>query len=251
MKEWITGRNPVYEVLRAGKRQVFKLMVAGAAEEKGRIADIIQLANQKRIKVEKVQRQQLDAITAGEANRTESHQGVAIQVSGYQYADLADIWELAEKRAEPMFILLLDMIQNPQNLGTLLRTAEVVGVHGVVMPLARAAGITPAVVHASVGASEHLHIVQANLAQVVEDLKKKDVWVVGLEGGEGSTLASQVRLDGALALVVGNEGEGIRPLVARKCDVMMRLPMRGKVESLNAAVAGSVALYLAYNTRLK
>lgn len=251
MKEWITGRNPVYEVLRAGKRQVFKLMVAGAAEEKGRIADIIQLANQKRIKVDKVQRQQLDAITAGEANRTESHQGVAIQVSGYRYGDLADIWELAEKRAEPMFVLLLDMIQNPQNLGTLLRTAEVVGVHGVVMPLARAAGITPAVVHASVGASEHLHIVQANLAQVVEDLKKKEVWVVGLEGGEGSIPASQVRLDGALALVVGNEGEGIRPLVARKCDVMMRLPMRGKVESLNAAVAGSVALYLAYNTRLK
>lgn len=249
MKEWITGRNPVYEVLRAGRRQVFKLMIAGAAEEKGRIADIIQLAGQKRIKVDKVQRQQLDSIIPPESKGTESHQGVAIQVSGYQYAALADITDLARERQEPLLILILDMIQNPQNLGTLLRTAEVVGVHGVIMPLARAAGITPAVVHASVGASEHLLVAQANLAQAIDELKKSDIWVVGLEGGETAQPASKVRLDGALALVVGNEAEGIRPLVARRCDVLMSLPMHGKIESLNAAVAGSIALYLARQTR--
>lgn len=249
MKEWITGRNPVYEVLRAGRRQVFKLMIAGAAEEKGRIADIIQLAGQKRIKVDKVQRQQLDSIIPPESKGTESHQGVAIQVSGYQYAALADIIALAKERQEPMLVLLLDMIQNPQNLGTLLRTAEVVGVHGVIMPMARAAGITPAVVHASVGASEHLLVAQANLAQAIDELKKSDIWVVGLEGGETAQPASKVRLDGALALVVGNEAEGIRPLVARRCDVLMSLPMHGKIDSLNAAVAGSIALYLARQTR--
>lgn len=249
MKEWITGRNPVYEVLRSGRRQVFKLMVAGAAEEKGRIADIIQLAGQRRIKVDKVQRQQLDAVIPPEARSTESHQGVAIQVSGYQYADLQDVLERADERQEPLLILMLDMIQNPQNLGTLLRTAEALGVHGVIMPLARAAGITPAVVHASVGASEHLLVVQANLAQVIDELQKKDVWVVGLEGGESAQPVAQVRLDGPLALVVGNEGEGIRPLVAKRCDVLLRLPMHGKIESFNAAVAGSIALYLARQTR--
>ncbi len=250
MKEWITGRNPVYEVLRAGRRQVFKLMIAGAAEEKGRIADIIKLAGQKRIKVDKVQRQQLDSLIPPESKGTESHQGVAIQVSGYQYAALADIPALARERQEPLLVLLLDMIQNPQNLGTLLRTAEAVGVHGVIMPLARAAGITPAVVHASVGASEHLLVAQANLAQAIDELKKTDIWVVGLEGGETAQPASKVRLDGALALVVGNEAEGIRPLVARRCDVLMSLPMHGKIESLNAAVAGSIALYLARQTRI-
>ena len=251
MKEWITGKNPVYEVLRSGRRQVLKLIIAGAAEEKGRIAEIIKLAGLRRIKVEKVQRQVLDAITAEEPNRMESHQGVAIQVSGYQYRYFDDILALARERDEPLFVLLLDMIQNPQNLGTLLRTAEAVGVHGVIMPLARAAGITPAVVHASVGASEHLIVAQANLSQAIDELKKANAWVVGLEGGEGSTPATDVRLDGALALVVGNEGEGMRPLVSRKCDVLMRLPMRGQVDSLNAAVAGSVALYLALAARSK
>jgi 23S rRNA (guanosine2251-2'-O)-methyltransferase len=143
------------------------------------------------------------------------------------------------------------MIQNPQNLGTLLRTAEIVGIHGIIMPLRRAAGITPAVVHASVGATEHLLVAQANLAQAIDTLKEAGAWVIGLEGGEEAQPANKVRLDGPLALVVGNEGEGMRLLVRQSCDVLMRLPMRGQIESLNAAVAGSVALYLALEARTK
>ncbi len=247
MREWITGRNPVYEVLRARRRDVFRLWLAAGVEEKGKIADILKLAAARKLKVERVPRGQIDEL--GEAG--EQAQGIALETSAYPYAALADIFICAKERREPLFVLVLDMIQNPQNLGTLLRTAEVVGVHGVVMPLARAAGVTPAVVHASVGASEHLRVAPVNLAQAIVELKKAGAWVIGLEGGEEAQPAHSVRLDGPLALVVGNEGEGMRPLVRKSCDVLMRLPMRGQIESLNAAVAGSVALYLALEAREK
>jgi 23S rRNA (guanosine2251-2'-O)-methyltransferase len=124
-------------------------------------------------------------------------------------------------------------------------------VHGVVIPLARTVEMTPAVVNASSGASEHLLVVQENLHQAIDELKKAGAWVVGLEGGDAATPAERVRLDGALGLVVGSEGEGMRALVAKSCDVLMKLPMRGQIESLNAAVAGSVALYMAYMARSK
>jgi 23S rRNA (guanosine2251-2'-O)-methyltransferase len=146
-------------------------------------------------------------------------------------------------------VLILDTLQNPQNLGTLIRTAEAVGVHGVLIPSHRAAEITPAVVSASAGASEHMLVAQANLAQVIDELKAADAWVVGMYEGPESKDPSEVRLDGALAVVVGSEGEGIRPLVRSKCDFLMRLPMQGQIQSLNAAVAGSVALYLVYLAR--
>ncbi|NMD32226.1 MAG: RNA methyltransferase, partial [Chloroflexi bacterium] len=168
---------------------------------------------------------------------------------GFPYSFLSDILKAGRTSNEPLFILMLDMIQNPQNLGSLIRSAEAVGVHGVVLPLARAAGITPAVVHASSGAVEHVQVCQSNLAQAIAECKEAGAWVVGLEGGDRAQPAESIRLDGSLVLVVGNEGEGIRPLVARSCDVLMRLPMRGKVDSLNAAAAGTVALYLALMAR--
>ncbi len=244
MKEWITGRNPVYEVLSARRRQVFRLWVAQGAEEKGKLAEIIQLSAGRKLRVERVPRQQIDALA-------ENPQGVALEASGYSYSALADILELARTRNEPLFVLLLDVIQNPQNLGTLLRTAESVGVHGVVIPLRRSAEVTPAVVSASAGASEHLLVVQANLAQVMDELKEAGAWIIGLEGSEQAKPVDQVRLDGSLALVVGSEGEGMRDLVRKKCDDLVALPMRGRIESLNAAVAGSVVLYLALQARLK
>ena len=148
-------------------------------------------------------------------------------------------------------MLLLDTLQNPQNLGTLLRTAEAVGVHGVIIPAHRAAEITPAVVSASAGASEHMLVAQANLANAIDRLKETDTWVVGLDESLESKSPSEVRLDGALAVVVGSEGEGIRMLVKSKCDFLLRLPMQGQVESLNAAVAGSVIMYLAFLERHK
>ena len=243
MKEFILGRNPVFETLRARRRHIARLLVAGGAEEKGRLADSIQIAIERKLPVLRVQRAQLDELGEG-------HQGVALEVGSYPYASVKDILAFVRKREEPLFLLALDMIQNPQNLGTLLRTAEAAGVHGVVIPLARAAEVSPAVVHASAGASEHLLIAQANLAQALEQVKEEaNAWVVGLDGGKDSQPYDQVRLEGALALVVGNEGEGMRPLVRKSCDILASLPMKGNVESLNAAVAGSIVLYRAMALR--
>jgi len=244
MKETLYSRNAVYEVLRARRRQPFSLEIAEGVKEKGRLSDILRLAKERKIPIKRVPRGRLDRLKA-------NHQGVALEVGGYPYADLTDIFELAEKRDEPLFVLLLDTLNDPQNFGTLLRTAEVVGVHGVVIPLARTVGVTPAVVNASSGASEHLLVAQANLHQAISALKESGAWVIGLEGGGQAQGPDEVRLDGAIGLVVGSEGEGMRPLTAKSCDILMKLPMKGQIESLNAAVAGSVALYLAYLARQK
>ncbi len=242
MREWISGRNPVYEVLHAARRQAFRLLLAEGAQEKSRLAEILHLCQQRNIPIERLPRQRLDGHFPG-------HQGVALEVSGYPYSTLADMLALAEQRSEAPFLLILDTLQDPQNLGTLLRSAECFGVHGVLLPLRRTATVTPAVVHASSGASEHLLIAQMNLAQAIESLKREGVWVIGLEAHPQALLPEQVRLDGPLALVVGSEGEGIRPLVRASCDALIHLPMRGQVTSLNAAVAGSLGLYLAWQAR--
>jgi len=242
MAEWLYGRNPIYEVLRAGRRQVLNLKLAQGVQEKGRVADILQLCRQRKLPVAQVPRQELDRIDP-------NHQGVALRAGDYPYAALDQILTLAADRSEPPFLLILDTLQDPQNLGTLLRTAEAVGVHGVILPLARTATVTPAVVSSSSGAAEHLLVAQANLAQALTTLKEADVWSVGLDAGPDSQPASRVNLKGGLALVVGSEGSGMRRLVRERCDILMRLPMRGKIESLNAAVAGSVALYLALAAR--
>lgn len=242
MKEWIVGRNPVYEVLRAGRREPFQLWLAEGSQEKGRLAEILQLASGRQLRTKRVSRSQLDAFGSG-------HQGVALEASAFEYHFVTDMLALAQERAEAPFILILDALQDPQNLGTLLRTAEAVGVHGVILPYRRTATVTPAVVSASSGASEHMRIAQANLAQTIAQLKKEDLWVVGLEGSAAASPPDRVRLDGPLALVVGSEGQGMRALVRDNCDLLLRLPMRGQVESLNAAVAGSIALYLAWQAR--
>lgn len=242
MREWLYGRNPVYEALRSGRRQFFRLLVAEGAQQKGRLDEILRLSAGWKIPLERPPRSRLDALAP-------NHQGVALEAGSYPYAGLPDILERAKERGEPPFVLLLDALQDPQNLGTLLRTAEAVGVHGVVIPLRHTAEVTPAVVNASSGACEHLLITQGNLAQAITQLKEADVWVVGLENDPQATLPAQVRLDGALALVVGSEGQGLRPLVRDSCDMLLGLPMRGQVASLNAAVAGSVALYMAWEKR--
>jgi len=242
LKEWITGRNPVHEVLRADRRQVFRLWAAEGVQEKGRLADILRLAVERKISVERQPRNRVEALG-------ENAQGVALEVSGYPYVDFQDILDRAASNGEDLFILLLDLVQNPQNLGTLIRTAEAVGVHGTLLPLRHAAGVTPAVVSASAGASEHMLVVQMNLAQAIDHLKQAGVWVIGLEGSPEVDPPDPRVLKGPVALVVGNEGEGMRLLVRQSCDVLVRLPMRGKVDSYNAAVAGSIALYLAFQAR--
>lgn len=242
MREWLYSRNAVYEALRAGRRQAFRLILAEGSLEKGRLAEILKLATAHRIPVERAPRTRLDKIASG-------NQGTVLETSAYLYSDVDSILALAEKRSEPPFLLILDTLQDPQNLGTLLRTAEIVGVHGVILPLARTVTITPAVVNASSGASEHLLVAQSNLAQAIGALKDRNVWVIGLDGSELAQPVEDVRLDGAIALVVGNEGEGMRQLVRDSCDMLLRLPMRGQIASLNAAVAGSVVLYLAWQAR--
>ena len=220
--------------------------MAQGAEIKGRLKEILSISEKMNLPVRKVDRNKLDSIAT-------NHQGVALHASAYPYDDLQGLLShsksLMDSFHEPALFLLLDTIQDPQNLGTLLRTAEAIGIHGVVIPAHRAAAVTPAVVHASSGASEHLHIAQANLVQAINVFKELDIWVMGLEEANNAQPIETVDLGGALALVVGSEGYGLRELVRRSCDLLLRLPMRGRIESLNAAVAGSIALYQAFQAR--
>jgi 23S rRNA (guanosine2251-2'-O)-methyltransferase len=243
MKEFIYSRNAVYEALRAKRRPIYKILVSEGAQEKGRLAEILRMAKGLSVPVEKVQRGRLDKVH-------DNHQGVAAEVGDYAYSDVVDMLDHARSKEEQPFILLLDSLNDPQNFGTLLRTAEAVGVHGVVIPLAHTVEVTPAVVNASSGASEHLRVARSNLAQAIDALKAENVWVVGLDQN-GETIGDKTKrhLTGATALVVGSEGEGIRQLTRSKCDIILQLPMRGQIESLNAAVAGSVVLYMAYLNR--
>jgi len=243
MKEFVYSRNAVYETLRARRRDVSKLEVADNVQLKGKMAEIVSLAQQRKIPVVKVKRAQLDKIH-------EHNQGIIAEVSTYPYSDVLDILDHAKELNEPPFILLLDTLNDPQNLGTLIRTAEAVGVHGIIIPLAHTVEVTPAAVNASSGASEHMRIARSNLAQAIDALKEENVWVVGLDQN-GETIGEKTKrhLTGATAVVVGSEGEGIRQLTRSKCDIILQLPMCGQIESLNAAVAGSVALYLAYLNR--
>lgn len=242
MREWITGRNPVFETLSAHRRQCFRILLAAGVEEKGVIAKILSLAKGMKVPIERANRQRLDSLGG-------NPQGIALEAAPYPYTDLHEILIAAERREEAPFLLILDTLQDPQNLGTLLRSAEAFGVHGVIIPPHSAAGVTPAVVHASSGACEHLLIAATNLAQAISELKQANIWVIGLDADEGAQDIADVRLDGGLALVVGSEAEGMRPLVKRSCDIIARVPMTGRIESLNAAVSGSIALYLASRAR--
>jgi 23S rRNA (guanosine2251-2'-O)-methyltransferase len=242
MKEWLWGRNPVYEALSSGRRSIYQLRLGQGVKVEGTLKEILQLIDQKSIPIERVSPESLNSISR-------NHQGLALQVSSYPYVDLDQILDRAEGSSEPALILVLDTLKDPQNLGTLIRTAELVGVHGLVLPLRRTATVTPAVVNASSGASEHLLITQANLAQTLVQLKEEGLWVVGLESGEGAQSPDQVDLKGPLVVVVGSESQGMRRLVKESCDFLLRLPMQGQVDSLNAAVAGSIVLYFVWQAR--
>ena len=243
MREWIYGRNPVHETLRAARRNFFQLNIAQGVIEKNILQEILTLCHSKKIPIRQVQRAWFDTL------KTQDHQGVALETSAYPYQTIDDSLILAYQRQEPPFLLILDALQDPQNLGSLLRTAEAVGVHGVCLPLRQTATVTPAVVSSSSGASEHLLVVQANLAQTMSLLKQKGIWIVGLEKSLEAQSLSQVRLDGPMAVVIGSEGSGMRQLVRKSCDILLQIPMRGQVESLNASVAGSVVLYKIWEVR--
>lgn len=236
------GRNPVLETLRSRRREVHNLVVQQGLDPSPTVEKILAEADRQQIPFAWRSRQEMD-------NRVRNHQGVQLQVGPYPYVELTEILELAQTRSEPALLLILDQLQDPQNFGTLLRSAEAVGVHGVLLPVRHSVRVTPAVVNSSSGASEHLYISRVNLAQAMNGLKKQDIWMVGLEGGEQANPIAGANLSGSIALVVGSEGEGLRPLVRKTCDFLVKIPMRGKLESLNASVAGSLALYRIWEQR--
>lgn len=244
MRELLYGRNAVRECLRAGRRTVYKVLLAEGVKESGTVADILNTARGRGIVPQRVERRQLDGL--GDVN----HQGVAAEVEPYPYSDPEEMLKVAKERGESPLLLLLDCLQDPQNLGTLLRTAEAVGVHGVIIPKRRAVAVTPAVVNASAGAVEHLLVARVtNVVQAMDRLKAAGVWVVGLEDVPEAQLYHRADLNIPLALVVGSEGGGMRRLVRERCDFLIRLPMRGRIGSLNASVAGSIALYEIWRQR--
>lgn len=243
--ELLYGRNAVREALRAQRRSFHLLTLSAGAQEIGVLAEIVQLATAQGIPIERVDRRMLDK-QVREAN----HQGVVLAASGYPYAEQDEVLELAVARGETPLLLLLDHLQDPQNIGTLLRTAEIVGVHGVFLPTRRSADISPAVVNASSGATEHLRIVAIiNLAQTMAGLQRSGVWVIGLEEDPTARVYDTVEYDLPLALVIGAEGAGLARLTRERCDFLVQLPMGGQIASMNAAVAGSIALYHVWRER--
>jgi 23S rRNA (guanosine2251-2'-O)-methyltransferase len=245
MAEFVYGHWAVMETLRAGRRGVEQLLLAEAVEEKGLVAQIVKLAQERGIKIQRVARRILDDVCDGG-----SHQSTALRVGAYPYVGVEDMLALARQRGEKPFILVLDLLKDPQNVGVLLRVADAVGVHGIVIQERRSVSVTPAVVNASSGAVEHLKVVQVtNLMQTMRDLKEQNIWMIGLDLGPNVPSIDKTDLNIALGLVLGSEGEGIRRIVRDACDVLLTLPMRGKVASLNVATAGSVALYAAWQAR--
>ncbi len=245
MPEFLYGHWPVMEALRSKRRNFEQLLLAEKTEEKGLVAEIIQLANAHGVPVRRVSKRILDDLANG-AN----HQSTLLRVGPYAYRELADVLKLAQQRDEKPFILLLDLLKDPQNVGSLMRVGDAVGIHGLVIQERRGVAVTPAVVSASSGAVEHLNVVQVtNLVQSMKDLKDADVWMVGLDIGPDVPPLDKTDLNMGLGLVLGSEGEGMRRLVRDTCDFRVALPMRGHVASLNVATVGSVALYAAWQAR--
>ena len=232
--ELLYGRNAAIEALR-GRRTHFKLYLADGAERQPRIESLLAAARESGVPVVRLRVTELDRL-AGSVN----HQGVVLESSAYPYANLAQICTDPERRP----IVILDHVQDTQNLGTLFRTAEAVGVAGVIIPDRRSASVTAAVVNASAGAVEHLAVAQVtNLARAIDECKEAGYWVTALEKGPNAVSLFSADIPEPAALLVGSEGKGIGNALLSKCDVIVELPMNGHVESLNAAVAGSITLY--------
>jgi 23S rRNA (guanosine2251-2'-O)-methyltransferase len=242
--EILFRRNAVRECLRAGRRHVYQLTVARDGDL-GPAQDILHEARRRRLPIVESDKKALNLATHGEP-----HQNVVLEVGPYPYVDLADVLTPAQQQNEPPLLLLLDLVQDPRNVGALLRTADAMGVHGIVIQERRGCDITPTVVTTSAGAAEHLAVAQVpNLAEAMRWLKKHDVWLAGLILSDEAQPLTELDLNLPLGLVIGNEGDGLRRLVRDRCDFLARLPMFGRVQSLNAAVAGSLALYTARAAR--
>ena len=239
--EYIIGRNPVIEALRSG-RDINKIWIAEGAA-KGQVQIVLALAKENKIILQHAPKKKLDQLVEG------NHQGVIAQVAAYQYAELEDLFKVAEKRNEDPFFLILDEIEDPHNLGSIMRTADATGAHGIIIPKRRAVGLTASVAKASTGAIEYIPVARVtNLSRTIDELKERGLWIAGTDA-KGKT--DSRNLDGTMpiGLVIGSEGKGMSRIIGEKCDFLITLPMVGKVTSLNASVAASLLMYEVYRKR--
>lgn len=242
-EDMVAGRNAVMEALK-GSRSVNKLMIANGSTE-GSIKEIIAVAKDKGVNIQYWDRSKLDSIARGIR-----HQGVLAQVAPVQYAELEDILQVAKDRNEPPFIVLLDELEDPHNLGAILRTADAAGVHGVLIPKHRSCPLSATVAKTSAGAVEHVPVARVgNLVQTIKKLKQEGLWVAAADMDGKDYYDTD--LTGPLLLIIGSEGQGVGRLVKEQCDFVVRIPMVGKINSLNASVAGSILMYEAMKQRRK
>ena len=233
---YIEGRNPVLEALKAG-REIEKIIIAKGTKE-GSINKIVGIARDKNIMIQNVDRSKLDSMSD-----TNAHQGVIAIAASYTYKTVEDILELSRVKGEAPFIIVLDEIEDPHNLGAIIRTAECAGAHGVIIPKRRSVGVTAIVAKTSAGAIEHLPVAKVtNISATIEMLKKENIWVYGADV-EGENYYYEKDLRGPIALVIGNEGKGMSRIVKEKCDFLIKIPVLGNVSSLNASVASSILTY--------
>lgn len=232
----IEGRNPVIEALKSG-RTIDKILIQ-SGERNGSVKKIIALAREKKIVITEVDKAKLDKMSV-----THSHQGVIAFAAAKEYADVSDILEAARNKGEHPFIIIADDLTDPHNLGSVIRTANAAGAHGVIIPKRNSVGLNPVVEKTSAGALEFMPVARvSNLASVIDTLKKENVWVVGADMDGENTIYTH-DFSGAVAIVVGSEGKGLSRLVKEKCDFIVRIPMFGQINSLNASVAAALMIY--------
>ncbi len=238
--DWIVGKNPVMEALKS-ERAINKILVLQSLEKKS-FDQINHLAKRQNIFVQKVPKKKLDQLG-------KNHQGVAASIAAYEYAELDDLFENAKKNDEAPFFILLDELEDPRNLGSIMRSADAVGCHGIIIPKRRSVQLTQTVAKASTGAIEHIPVVRVtNMSQTIDTLKEKGVWMIGSDASAKQDYR-EIEYDLPLALVIGSEGKGMSRIVTEKCDFLIRLPMRGSVTSLNASVSASLLMYEVYRYR--
>ncbi len=238
--EMIAGKNPVLEALRAG-REINKLWIAEGVKKTG-VQELMDLAKEQGVLVQFVPKQKVDKLA-------ENHQGIVASVAAYDYAELDDLFAAAKAKSEDPFFLILDELEDPHNLGSIMRTADAIGAHGIIIPKRRAVGLTAVVAKASTGAIEHVPVVRVtNLAQTVDELKDRGVWIAGTDA-KGSADYRKMDATLPLALIIGSEGKGMSRLLKDKCDFLYHLPMVGHVTSLNASVAAALLMYEVYRKR--
>lgn len=241
-EEFIAGKNPIIEALRSG-HPIHKIWIAEGSQ-KGQMTKVLQIAKEKNILVQTAPKKKLASLLGNE-----NHQGIVASVAAYEYAEIEDIFERAAEKNEQPFFLVLDELEDPHNLGSILRTADACGAHGVIIPKRRAVGLTQTVAKASTGAIEYVPVVRVtNISRTMDELKKQGVWFAGTDASAKEDYRSAA-FDMPLGLVIGSEGKGMSRLVKEKCDFLIYIPMVGSVTSLNASVAASLLMYEVYRKR--